>query len=353
MDRSTMTLTAAVCLAGFATAGEKARNTDVKTAGPVSITLRKPERPAVSGKVSEEKVVMTLLKLGMMRLEGEDAQERAREIETVMRRSYREMNKDKRFAKIPSAMQTALAGRDGKPLHYYLYVPRSAGKARRPLVVMLHGGGGNLKLSFHMASRVAEKHGFVLVRPTYGNGTWWTKKGAAFVREVLADVKRRCEFDEKRMAVAGVSNGGTGAWHISRKLPGTFSAVISISGAFNLSQAVKFSEGPPLYIVHGAKDRVIPAKQSREAYVVLKKRPKTIFREYPDGDHFVAVTRHREIWGGIRAWLGYVWQLKEWKSAAPEESAGPAAGGKPSEDKSQARETAGEQAHPNGDPEPN
>jgi predicted esterase len=257
--------------------------------------------PPPPGGVPEELVTLSIARTLVTR---EADARRAQAVATRLKADYARLRRDRTVFGLPSALHPMLAGRGRKPCHYYLYVPGDYRPDRKyPLVVMLHGGGGNFKIGLFQLVQEVRRRAMIVACPTFGNGNWWTAEGAAFVREVIGDVRKRYNIDGDAVAIGGVSNGAIGAWAISRRYAGTFAGVISVSGSFNGASPVRTSKGPPLFIAHGARDGVIPAAASRAAYAALKGRAGTVYREFPDAGHLVALTRPREVVGGALDWF--------------------------------------------------
>jgi len=235
----------------------------------------------------------------------EDADEKATEVARTIKEAYAAMGKDAAFAKLPCALAPALSGHLKPPCHYYLYVPEDYKADREyPALLLLHGGGGNLRCGLYLSVEHARRHGLIIICPTFRNGEWWTEEGMAFALKALADAAKRYRVNAKAVAIGGVSNGAIGAWAISEKFKDKFAAVISISGAFNGSKPVAAGKGPPVYIVHGARDAVFSPDLSRAAYAVLKERPGTVYRELADAGHLAALTKSKEVNDGVYEWLG-------------------------------------------------
>ncbi len=265
--------------------------------GPLSILLKnKSEAPkgvaALPPGFSEVNLVCGLIGMMAMREQWENAKPRVAKIQAQVRASYLEWEKDPALSKLPCALRPDLSGQVGVPSHYYLYVPKSHqadAKRTYPVLLFLHGAGGNLRFGFQQGLSLMEKEGFILACPTYKNGDWWTPEGTAFALRVLDDISSKYRVDPKRVLIGGVSNGATGAWAVSQQHKKRFAGVISICGAFGGRPPTKPDPGPPLYIVHGEKDVVIPAVLSRTAFAALKHRKGTVYKEIPGAGHLVAV----------------------------------------------------------------
>jgi poly(3-hydroxybutyrate) depolymerase len=121
---------------------------------------------------------------------------------------------------------------------YLVRRPRSSGPL--PAIVYLHGGGGN-----HLSGAVMQFPHFdvdaLLVFPFgrsphlgYGgiDAAGLTRPENAYgeqeVLDVLADVETRLPVDRDRVLLAGLSNGGVGAFHLAEFHPDRFTGVLPI-----------------------------------------------------------------------------------------------------------------------------
>lgn len=162
-------------------------------------------------------------------------------------------------------------GRDVR--RYVLYVPPgyNAGK-KVPLVVVLHGGGGNGRGAEKMTgfSRKADREGFLVLYP-YGWGrfdesllTWnagnccgramdQKKDDVEFIRQLVLFTKNQYAIDEKRIYATGMSNGGMMSYRLACELPDMFAAVAPVAGALNV-EPCKPERPVAVVIVHGRED---------------------------------------------------------------------------------------------------
>jgi predicted peptidase len=149
---------------------------------------------------------------------------------------------------------------------YRLYVPRSYDPAKRtPLVVALHGYGGNQDYFFAARSDLPdllEQHGFIFVAPMgYSTGGWYgapldipgdrprsngqppppvTQSAEEMKRErhlsetdvmnVLALVTEEYNIDADRTFLMGHSMGGMGTYVLGQKYPEKWAAIAVMSG---------------------------------------------------------------------------------------------------------------------------
>jgi len=123
-------------------------------------------------------------------------------------------------------------------------IPGGATGSRRPLLVFLHGKGGDQNSSindqlFAALARLGERAPDV-VFPYGGADSYWHDRaggawGSYVLREVIPQAISRLHADGARVAIGGVSMGGFGALNIARLDPGRFCAVGGHSAALWLS----------------------------------------------------------------------------------------------------------------------
>ena len=173
---------------------------------------------------------------------------------------------------------------------YRVYVPKAYQGKPLPLVVALHGMGGdetslmegyggNLK-------REAERLGFFLVTPK-GREPASMYRGTAEkdVMDVLAEVERAYKIDPKRVYLMGHSMGAYGTWSISMAFPDRFAALGPISGGGSAAGMEKIKHIPQ-FVVHGDNDKTVPVTQSRVMVEAGKKAGAKIeYIEVPGGSH--------------------------------------------------------------------
>jgi predicted esterase len=149
---------------------------------------------------------------------------------------------------------------------YRVYVPESwNGRSKLPLMMMLHGGGGDEDSSMDQNDgqlpKLAEQHGYIVVSPlgyrplgAYGNPMMLpavfgnpTREGRAVgderrkrmlelsekdVMNVLELVADEYGINRSRIYLAGHSMGSGGTWHIGAKYAETWAALAPLSGPF-------------------------------------------------------------------------------------------------------------------------
>lgn len=161
----------------------------------------------------------------------------------------------------------------GRERRYHLHVPPGVdGAEGLPLLLVLHGGGGNgeqVRRSTALADR-GVRAGFVVAFPG-GTGRLrnrlltWNSGGikvyaaehdvddTGFLRAVVADVQQRVAIDPRRVFAAGHSNGGMMCHRLAREAADVFAGIAVVAGAMNFTDADATSPVAVL-LVHGTAD---------------------------------------------------------------------------------------------------
>ncbi|MGM9785300.1 MAG: alpha/beta hydrolase family esterase [Candidatus Cryptobacteroides sp.] len=158
----------------------------------------------------------------------------------------------------------------GLTREYWLYVPDSLA-SERPLVIMLHGYGGNAENYRPEMAEVAQKNGFVLCVPQgykapKGKPGWnvrypaqegMTTDDVDFVCALKKRIVKDWGLDSRNCFLCGMSNGGDMCYLTVLQRPEAFTAYGSVAGLtmewcyrqYSMTKAVPFLE------VHGTADR--------------------------------------------------------------------------------------------------
>ena len=185
-------------------------------------------------------------------------------------------------------------GRDG-----LLYVPAAYAAVRpAPLVLMLHGAGGNAQHSIAPFVELADAAGLILLAPESRRQTWDVLLGGygpdiAFIDRALAQTFGRYAVDPTHIAVEGFSDGASYALSIGITNGDLFTHVIAFSPGFMAPSAQVGA--PRLFISHGVHDAVLPIARCSRRIVPEVKRAgyDVIYREF-DGPHTVPPEIARE-----------------------------------------------------------
>jgi polyhydroxybutyrate depolymerase len=179
-----------------------------------------------------------------------------------------------RSPQVAGEASTVALEHGGRERRYHLHVPPHAQNiAGMPLLLVLHGGGGNGE-QVRATTGLAEagvRAGFVVVFPD-GTGPLrqklltWNSGGiavyaaehdiddVAFLRAVVKDVQRRVPIDAERVFAAGHSNGGMMCHRLAREAADVFSGIAVVAGAMNFT-AVDAKSPIAMLLIHGTADQ--------------------------------------------------------------------------------------------------
>jgi len=179
-------------------------------------------------------------------------------------------------------------------LKYLLYLPKGYGENKDqkwPLMLFLHGAGerGNdvNKVKVHGPAKLVEQgkeFPFIIVSPQCPADSWWTDQLDALVA-LLDDVQAKYAVDTNRVYLTGLSMGGFGSWALGCRYPNRFAAIVPICGGGEWFLAERL-KNVPVWAFHGAKDNVVPLRESQEMVDALKRAGGNVqLTVYPEANH--------------------------------------------------------------------
>jgi len=189
-------------------------------------------------------------------------------------------------------------GSNGHTLRYSLYIPATKPESPLPLVLCLHGAGGNTAAANVLAAaEMQQKHPCVIMAPACdGRSTSWVhsdfRKSEARpvmpeLMEALAAVIAEVKADPARIYLTGQSMGGVGTWGLLASHADKFAAAAPVCGIWKPDDAPKMT-GVSIWAFHGADDPTVPVSGSRDMIAALKKaeaKPEAKYTEFPGVGH--------------------------------------------------------------------
>lgn len=194
---------------------------------------------------------------------------------------------------------------------YRLMSPAKIEEANKyPLILFLHGAGergsDNKRQLTHFPVLMAQPHYrerypcFVLA-PQCRTGRKWVEVDWSAAEthkspkspgdqmqvalQILKQTLRDLPIDPDRVYLTGLSMGGYGSWDLGCRHPELFAAVAPICGGAD-NDAVAVLKNMPVWVAHGAADRVVPPERSRLAVAALKRAGgNPIYVELPGVGH--------------------------------------------------------------------
>jgi predicted esterase len=203
-----------------------------------------------------------------------------------------------------------------------LRVPQNAGKAKVPLLVLLHGAGGSGDGILRRLGSTPDEAGIAVLSPTSRDQTWDAITGRfgadiPFLTRALERVFDSVAVDQERIAVGGFSDGATYALSLGLINGDLFRRVVAFSPGF-------FVEGtrhgrPRVFVSHGTGDQILPIDQcSRRIVPALQNDGYAVtYREF-DGRHEVPsdIAREAMRWIAAGSTTGVSWKTSVKLSAA-------------------------------------
>ena len=181
------------------------------------------------------------------------------------------------------------------PLRVYA-PPQAAGDEKLPLVVALHGAGGDENHWFEAygagaLERLAERDGVVVAAPAVGFGGWSGADHDALVKALVYCYA----LDLSRVHVVGHSMGAAAAAGLAAERPAKLAAVACIAGG---PRGAPPAGCPRLLVLSGKRDSVVPfdgVKRAAEAWRAAGAPVE--FRASDDEGHTLLVAEHLgEVW---------------------------------------------------------
>ncbi len=165
---------------------------------------------------------------------------------------------------------------DGRTRTYQIHLPPNYdGKTPLPIVINMHGGGGNANAHRKQTQMdvASDRDGFIVAYPegTAGLGhfyTWnaglccgysvkWKIDDVGFISKMLDEIEQKYTVDTHRVYATGMSNGAMMAYRLACELPNRITAICGVATTLGV-------DGPaptrpiPLLQIHGLKDPNAP-----------------------------------------------------------------------------------------------
>ncbi len=160
---------------------------------------------------------------------------------------------------------------------FILYTPDSvaAAQAPVPLVMVLHGGGGNsrqmVRATRRQFNRLADQHGAVTVYPNAIDGTWdfgagkvsqaleFRRDDLLYLTTVIAHLLRTWPIDGDRIFATGISRGGQASYFLACKRPDLIRAIAPVAMSLpEFMTADCRAKDVAIAVLNGTADPLVP-----------------------------------------------------------------------------------------------
>lgn len=162
---------------------------------------------------------------------------------------------------------------DGVERSYHLYVPNTIPAENIPLVIVLHGGGGNGNGMIRLTdfNDVADEHGFIAVYPDGIDRSWndgripdtrrlqgrLDNDDVGFISALIDTLASQYAIDLNRVFATGISNGGAMSHRLGCELGDKIRAIAVVSG--NMATTLDCQPTNPIsvLIINGTDDPLV------------------------------------------------------------------------------------------------
>lgn len=178
------------------------------------------------------------------------------------------------------------------PVNYLLYLPKDYDRdtiKKWPLMIFLHGSGEAgtdlEKVKTHGPAKLIEEgkqYPFIVASPQAAPGEGWEPQ---LIIRLVKGIQSKYNVDKDRIYLTGLSMGGFGTWATAIKFPNVFAAIAPVCGGGDTAEIAKLKT-MPVWCFHGAKDKVVPPRESYRMIDALKKVNSNVkLTIYPDAEH--------------------------------------------------------------------
>lgn len=175
--------------------------------------------------------------------------------------------------------QTGLFFHDGLSRSYVYYIPKSYQPGQpAPLLVVLHGGGGNGEQIMNGTgfNALAEQNGFIALYPD-GLGGWNDEReiksrinadDVGFLGALVDEFKALYSIDAGRVFFTGVSNGGMMSYYLACRMADQIAGIAAVVANMPalIVDGCKPSRPVPVLIIVGTADELVPFEGGTVAF---------------------------------------------------------------------------------------
>jgi predicted peptidase len=189
----------------------------------------------------------------------------------------------------------------GAAARYSVWLPPGYGSRHDwPAILFLHGADesgndGQAPTRVGLGQALQAHHEawpFVVVFPQKPSDQeeWWEEE------PLTLDVVRRAahdfHFDERKLALIGMSQGGYGAWMLAARFPNRWNSVVAISSYGRARTIARRVARLPVWAFHGGKDDVVNPDEAKSIVEAIRAEHEGLDLEidarltvYPDAGH--------------------------------------------------------------------
>jgi polyhydroxybutyrate depolymerase len=189
----------------------------------------------------------------------------------------------------PSSENPGIITIAGLQRAYQVHLPPSFDKGRSwPLVIVLHGGGGEGKAMNALTdfNSLADKEGFIVVYPDGYEHNWNDGRDdpgikaqaeniddVSFISALIDRLTQDLNISKKMVYVTGISNGAIMSYRLGAQLADKIAAIAPVAGNIPEKTASSWSPARPLsvLIINGTDDPLVPFGGGDVSFLSLKR----------------------------------------------------------------------------------
>lgn len=161
-------------------------------------------------------------------------------------------------------------GAEGGRGAYTCYVPEYYHTDRAwPVLLTLHGGGGNDADFVWTWLKYAKSRGYLLISAKSFGPTWFPWDAPSLL-SILDEVQARYRVDPQRILLTGLSDGGSFSYEVGFAFPERFQALAVVAGILRPHRRSAQANQLPVYVAHGERDQLFPVAYTRLVVETLR-----------------------------------------------------------------------------------
>lgn len=163
---------------------------------------------------------------------------------------------------------------DGQNRTYLYYSPQENSVKKSPLVILLHGGGGQARgiIALTKFDKLAEKEAFTLIAPdgldkNWNDGRIAPGKSAyvkniddlGFIEKLIDLFIKNKNVDPLRVFVTGISNGGMMSLYLAQHLSHKIRAIAPLTASIPVNLAANYQpkQALSMLVINGTADKLV------------------------------------------------------------------------------------------------
>jgi predicted esterase len=170
-------------------------------------------------------------------------------------------------AAVPAAARMPAIVQEVTP-RAFAYVPADV-TGPVPLIVLLHGAGGDARNFLNQFKREADARGVILISIQSNGRTWAQRKpkdGEADVANIKAAIialSAKAPFEPGRTTVLGFSDGASYALSVGMAYPELFRTIVAFSPGYAFAPS-NLDTQQRIFIAHSRRDPILPVENTRQ-----------------------------------------------------------------------------------------